>query len=162
MGGVPTRVLIVDDHPLVREALCARIGLRPDLEVCGEAADVDEALALLDAVEPDLMIIDLTLKRGHGLDLIKKTRQRSPDTKMLVVSAHEEELFAERVLRAGAAGYIHKQEAQHEVLDAIYAVLRGEHYVSESLAQHLLGKAMSSSTGSSSIDQLSNRELQVF
>jgi DNA-binding NarL/FixJ family response regulator len=82
------KVLIVDDHPIVREGLAARLSIRPELEICGEAEDVDEALALLDELEPELMIVDLSLRGGHGLDLIKKTKRRRPNTKMLVISAH--------------------------------------------------------------------------
>lgn len=157
-----TKVLIVDDHPLVREGLAARISSQPNLEVCGEAADVDEALALLDAAEPELMIVDLTLKSGHGLDLIKKASQRCPDTKILVISAHEEALFCERVLRAGAIGYVNKQEAQEKVIDAISTVLRGERFVSEEMTRRLVGKAIGNSSESSSIENLSDRELQIF
>jgi DNA-binding NarL/FixJ family response regulator len=158
----PARVLIVDDHPLVREGLAARIASQPDLEVCGEAGDVDEALALLDATQPDLMIVDLTLKSGHGLDLIKKTRERTPNTRMLVISAHDEALFAERVLRAGAIGYVNKGEAQEMVIDAISAALRGERFVSERMTRQLVGKAIDSSSKQSGVESLSDRELQIF
>lgn len=156
------KVLIVDDHPLVREGLAARISSQPGLEVCGEAADVDEALALLDETNPELMIVDLMLKSGHGLDLIKKAHQRKPNTKMLVVTAHDEALFAERALRAGAVAYLNKQEAQERVIDAILAALRGERYVSEDLTRHLVGKAIAGGTERSSVESLSDRELQIF
>jgi DNA-binding NarL/FixJ family response regulator len=150
----PTRVLIVDDHPLVREGLAARIGSQPHLEVCGEAADVDEALELLGKTRPGLMIVDLALRTGHGLDLIRKTAALHPNTKMLVISAHDEALFAERALSAGAAGYINKQEAQHSVIDGISAVLRGERFVG--------GAALKGESAPSSVGNLSDRELQIF
>jgi DNA-binding NarL/FixJ family response regulator len=156
------RVLIVDDHPLVREGLAARISAQPDMEVCGEAASVDEALALLDTTKPELMIVDITLKHGHGLDLIKKAAQRQPNAKMLVVSAHEESLFAERALRAGAQGYVNKQEAQGMIIEAIRAVLRGERYLSAEITQRLVGRAVEGDGKRGGIESLSDRELEIF
>ncbi len=100
------RILIVDDHPIVREGLAARIGRQADLEVCGEAGDVGEAVELVRTHQPDLVIIDISLKTGHGLDLIRKLKGREHEPKMLVASMYDEELYAERVVRAGAQGYI--------------------------------------------------------
>lgn len=157
-----TRVLIVDDHPLVREGLAARLSRRPDLEVCGEAADVEGALALLDSLRPGLMIVDLSLKGGHGLELIKKTHSRQPATKMLVVSAHDESLFARRVLKAGAHGYVNKQEAQEKVIEAVETVMRGDKYLSEDLTKQLLGRATGLESGHAEIEALSDRELEIF
>lgn len=157
-----TKVLIVDDHPLVREGLTARIADQPDLEVCGEAPGVDEALALLEATHPALMIIDLTLRNGHGLGLIKHVSRHAPETKMLVLSAHDESLLAERALRAGAHGYLNKQEAQGAVLDAIRAVLRGERYISVEMTQRLVGQAVAGKTRRRGIESLSDRELEIF
>lgn len=157
------KVLIVDDHPLMREGLAARIGSQPGLELCGEASDADEALALIDREKPELVIVDLTLRSGHGLDLIKKASQRTPPPKMLVVSAHDETLYAQRVLKAGALGYINKQEAQQHVVDAITTVLRGERWLSENMTRQLLGKAIG--TGQSKadgVDSLSDREIEIF
>ena len=157
------KILVVDDHPLVREGLAARINAQPDLEVCGEAADVDEALALHDRIHPDLVIIDLALRTGHGLDLIKTIDQRKSSTKMLVISAHDESVFAERVIRAGALGYVSKQEAQEQVLDAISTVLRGERYVSDRLTRQLVGSALDFGTSKANgVDSLSDRELEIF
>ena len=156
------RVLIVDDHPLVREGLTARISAQPDMEVCGEAADVDEALALLHTVNPALMIVDLALKSSHGVDLIKKVRREGAQTKMLVVSAYDESLFAERALRAGADGYINKQEAQEKVIDAIRVLLRGERYLSAEMTQRLLGQALSGKPDRHGVANLSDRELEIF
>lgn len=155
-------ILIVDDHPLVREGLSARIALQPDMEVCGEAADIDEALALLDATKPALMIVDLTLKRGHGLTLIKQAAHRSPDTKMLVLSARDEWLLAERALRAGAQGYVNKQEAQERVIDAMRTVLQGKRYLSDETAQRLVGQTVGAKSAAGGVDSLSDRELEIF
>jgi DNA-binding NarL/FixJ family response regulator len=158
----PAKVLIVDDHPLVREGLAARISAQPDMEVCGEATDIDEALLQLGANKPALMIVDLTLKDGHGLTLIKKASQQAPGTKMLVVSAHEESLFAERALRAGAHGYINKQEAQANVIEAIRAVLRGECYLSAEMTRQLVGQTFGGKPRRGGIDSLTDRELEIF
>jgi DNA-binding NarL/FixJ family response regulator len=158
----PARVLIVDDHPLVREGLSARIAAQSDMQVCGEASDVDEALTLLRTAYPVLMIIDLARKSGLGLDLIKRVKKDAAQTKMLVVSAYEEALFAERALRAGAHGYINKQEAQEKVIDAIRAVLRGECYLSVAMTQRLVGQAIGRISEPYGIASLSDRELEIF
>ncbi|MGH8137613.1 MAG: response regulator [Steroidobacteraceae bacterium] len=159
----PVRVLIVDDHPLVREGLIARISAQPDLEVCGEASDVDQALSLVGITRPALMIVDLALKGGNGLDLIKKVKARDVSPKILVVSAYEEEIFAERALRAGAQGYINKQELQGSIIDAIRTLLRGELYLSANMTQRLAGQALfGSGVSRGGIEGLSDRELQIF
>jgi DNA-binding NarL/FixJ family response regulator len=164
MTGKKSKILIVDDHPLVREGLSIRISAQPDLQVCGEAAHVDEALAQVKATSPDLVIVDMALKEGHGLDLIKQIKARYPAVKMLVVSHYEESLFAERALRAGALGYINKGETQQHILHAIRDVLDGKRYVSAEMTQRLLRQAVSGtdSTTTDPIDRLSDRELEVF
>jgi DNA-binding NarL/FixJ family response regulator len=156
------RVLIVDDHPLVREGLAARISTQPDLQVCGEASTIDEALALIGTTRPDLVIVDLALKQGSGLDLIKRASASRPSAKILVVSAYEESLFAERALRAGARGYINKQELQGAVLRAIRAVLRDQLYLSDEMARRLAGRALGRKPAIRGVGALSDRELQVF
>ena len=156
------RVLIVDDHPLVREGLVARISAQPDLEVCGEASDVDQALLLAGTSRPALMIVDLALKGGNGLDLIKKVKASDVSPRILVVSAYEEALFAERALRAGAQGYINKQEVPGSIIDAIHTLLRGEFYLSVNLAQRLAGQALIGYRASRGVESLSDRELQIF
>ena len=108
----PARILIVDDHPMVREGLTARISSQSDMQVCGEAPDVAEALELTAELEPDLVIVDISLKSGHGLDLIKKIKSRHPNVKMLVHSMYDETVYAERSLQAGALGYLNKQAAR--------------------------------------------------
>ena len=156
------RVLIVDDHPLVREGLAARISAQSDLEVCGQAADIDQALSLVATMRPAIMIVDLALKHENGLDLIKKVKAGAVGPRILVVSAYEEAFFAERALRAGAHGYINKQELQGSVIDAIRTLLRGELYLSAEMTQRLAGRALSGKTASCGIEGLSDRELQIF
>src|SRR5512137_2204478 len=118
-----TRILLVDDHPLVRERLAEIINREPDLTVCGEAEDRHEAIMAILAKRPHLVIVDLTLKNSDGLELIKAVRSRWPKLRMLVVSMHDESLYAERAIRAGALGYITKQEATRKILVAIRRVL---------------------------------------
>ena len=156
-----TRVVIVDDHPLVCEGLRARIAAQPDFEVCGEASDAEEALKLLEATRPEIMIIDLALKSGNGLDLIKRVRMRGAGPKVLVVSAYEEALFAERALRAGAQGYLNKQELQGTIIEALRALQRGELYLSPTFARRLAGQ-VSRRVARSGAEALTDRELQVF
>jgi DNA-binding NarL/FixJ family response regulator len=154
------RVLIVDDHPLIRVALKELITLQPDLVVCGEAGGIAETQRLLPTVHPDIAVVDLMLSDGPGLDLIKRIRAHYPDLKILVCSMHEESIYATRVLKLGANGYISKQEASAQIVEAIRRVLTGEIYVSPSLTQKMLHDIDHSLPGD--IDQLTDRELQVF
>ncbi len=159
------RVLIVDDHPAVREALALRIGRQADLEVCGEAGDVGEALALVADTEPDLAVVDISLKTGNGIDLIKRIRARNERVRILVWSMHSESLYAERALRAGALGYIDKDQATEQIVEAIRRVLQGKVYLSDALAERLLQRAVGAGrqeAAHSAIDTLSDRELEVF
>jgi DNA-binding NarL/FixJ family response regulator len=159
----PIKILIVDDHPVVREGLAMQLAAQPDLEVCGEAEDVAGALAQLAAAQPDLAIIDISLKKGNGIDLIGRIKDRHAAVRILVWSMYPEKLYAERALRAGAQGYLHKGRATRQLLDAIRAVLAGKVYVSEELASHLLHRVVGGKKlERSPIDQLSNRELQAF
>jgi DNA-binding NarL/FixJ family response regulator len=156
------RILIVDDHPLVRTGFAQLIGDTPDLEVCGEASDMAEGLKQVEALKPDLAIIDLSLAGGSGLDLIKHIKARDYSTLMLVASMHDETLYAERVLAAGARGYINKQEAQDKIISAIRQVLCGKVYLSERMTERLLTGMVGGSNNKRDIDALSNRELQIF
>ena len=156
------RILIVDDHPLVRTGFAQLIGDCPDLEVCGEAADMAEALRQLDDNNPDLAIIDLSLAGGSGLDLIEHIKSREQGTLMLVASMHDESLYAERVLNAGARGYINKQEAQDSIIRAIRQVLDGKIYLSEAMTERMLSGMVDRRDDKRDIERLSNRELQVF
>ncbi len=157
-----TRILIVDDHPLVRTGLAQLIGDCPDLEVCAEAGDMAEALRQVDATSPDLAIIDLSLAGGSGLDLIEHIKSRDKKILMLVASMHDETLYAERVLAAGARGYINKQEAQERIIQAIRQVLGGKVYLSQHMTDRLLSGMVDATGEKRDIDSLSNRELQVF
>ena len=158
------KVLIVDDHPIVREGLAARIARQPDLTVCGEAEDVADALELVKTVQPELAIIDLSLKSGQGLDLIKRIQTCSPRTKTLVSSMYDESLYAERALRAGALGYVNKQEMSEKIIEAIRQVLEGKIYLSPRMTERLLQRAVGSTPqlAQSPIETLSDRELEIF
>lgn len=155
-------IAIVDDHPLVREGLAARIAAQPDMEVCGEAADIESALQLVVSHRPSLVIVDIALRDGHGIDLIKRIVAAGVSTRMLVVSAYDESFFAERVLRAGALGYINKQELQGKVIEAMRTVLRGERYLSSAMAQRLIAQAIGSKVAQGGTEALTDRELQIF
>jgi DNA-binding NarL/FixJ family response regulator len=158
------RILLVDDHPLVRLSLREVIKREPDLIVCGEAEDRDQALELIESAKPHLAIVDLTLKSSNGMDLIKDIRDRYPKVQILVLSMHDETLHAERAIRAGARGYITKQEATKKIMVAIRQILGGDIYWSERAAARVASKVAraSKATTSSSVDLLADRELQVF
>jgi DNA-binding NarL/FixJ family response regulator len=157
------KVLIVDDHPVVREGLAMHLATQPDLEVCGEAEDVPGALALLASTRPDVAIIDITLKNGNGLELIRRIKDHHDEVRVLVWSMYPENLYAERALRAGAQGYLNKGEATHHVLEAVRAILQGKVYVSGDFADQLLHRALGKKlVERSPIDSLSDRELEAF
>jgi DNA-binding NarL/FixJ family response regulator len=154
--------LIVDDHPVVREGLSALISGQPDLAVCGQAAGCAEAVSLLEMTQPDLIIIDISLKDGNGIELIKRIRARNASVRFLVSSMHDESVYAERALRAGALGFLGKQESTQKIIDAIRRVLEGKIYLSERMSQRLLHGLVAGSTERSSVEALADRELQVF
>jgi DNA-binding NarL/FixJ family response regulator len=158
------KVLIVDDHPLIREGLALRVSSQPDLEVCGEAASANEALERVKATKPDLAIIDIQLVESSGIELIKEIKAHFPIVKMLVISAFDDSLYAERALRAGALGYLNKRLCQKNILEAVRAVLDGRRYVSEEMTQRLVNLAVSRDdpTVSDPVQSLSDRELEVF
>jgi len=159
-----SKILIVEDHPLTREGLNALISSQPDFEVCGEAAGAGDAISLVAAKQPDLCIVDLRLGQGSGLELIKQICARFPDVKILVSSMHDESLFAERVLRAGASGFISKAESVENVVQAIRQVLSGKVYLSSKMTDQLLFQVAGrpQDAKEDSLDDLSNRELEVF
>ena len=159
------RILIVDDHPAVREALSIRIAAQPDLEVCGEAAGPAEALQLAAATDPDVAVIDIGLKTGNGIDLIKRLRARNDKFCAIVWSMYSEDFYAERALRAGAMGYINKEEATGKLLEAIRQVLAGKVYLSQAITEKLLKRAVGRADQEASpsmVSSLSDRELEVF
>jgi DNA-binding NarL/FixJ family response regulator len=157
------KVLIVDDHPVVREGLAMHLATQPDLEVCGEAEDLPGALALLASARPDVAIIDLSLRNSSGIELIRRIKDRDQAVRILVWSMYPENLYAERALRAGAQGYLNKGRATHHVLDAVRAVLQGRVYVSGAMAEQLLkGVVGRKPEGRPALDSLSDRELEAF
>ncbi len=157
-------ILIVDDHPIVRQGLKLLINQSGDLEVRGEAETMDTALALLAEVLPDIAIVDISLKGANGIELIEAMQGRFPTVPVLVLSMHDEWLYAEKALRAGARGYVMKQEATDCVVTAIRRVLRGEIYVSEKIADRFLHRFVSSGKRDtpSSLEHLTNREFQTL
>ncbi|UCG46652.1 MAG: response regulator transcription factor [Phycisphaerales bacterium] len=162
--GAKTRIVVVDDHPVFRQGLADLINEEPDLTVCGEADDANQAVGVIEQLKPDMAIVDITLKETSGLELIKDIRVRHPNLPILTLSMHDESLYAERALRAGAKGYIMKQEATDKVIAAIRRVLGGETYVSEAMAGKMLSKLVGAAPGSESsgVECLSDREFQVF
>jgi DNA-binding NarL/FixJ family response regulator len=159
-----SRIFIVDDHPLVREWLANLLRLQSDFEICGQAEDAQGALAGMAPSPPDIAIVDLSLKGGSGLDLIKDLRTRHPETAIIVLSMYEEIYYAERALRAGARGYISKRESTGRIVEAIRQVLAGRIYASSDilarLAERMVGRAPPPPQGAMTI--LSDREMEVF
>jgi DNA-binding NarL/FixJ family response regulator len=158
------RVFVVDDHPIVRQGLALLINREPDLVVCGEAEDAHTAMQSIANAKPDILVVDISLNGPDGLDLLKEIRTRNVELPVLVLSMHDESIYAERALRAGAQGYIMKQEATEKVLVALRRILTKEIYVSERIANRMLQRYIGSpGTGSpSSIADLTDRELEVF
>jgi DNA-binding NarL/FixJ family response regulator len=159
----PKRLLILDDHPMMREGLSQLINHSLGLTVCGEAGSGREALDLIGKLKPDLVLADISLPDTNGLDMVKNIRAMFPGTSVLVISMHDESMYAERVLRAGGRGYIMKQEGGRKILEAIQRVLSGQVYVSEKMSATLLGALSGQSgDGKTPIAQLSDREFEIF
>ena len=156
------KVLLVDDHPLVRLGVGHLIDRQPDLMVCGQAEDAREAEAGASALEPDVVVLDLTLKGSDGLEVLKSIHARFPAMPVLVLSNHDESLYAELALRAGAKGYLMKSEPLANIIAAIRRVLEGGIYVSESMATRMVQQHARGSAQSAPIERLSNRERQVL
>jgi len=159
-----SRVLVVDDHPIVREGLARLIATEPDLEVCGAAASAHEAILAAERFHPDVAIVDLSLQGGGGLDLIRDLSARHPDLRILVLSMHDAHVYAERALRAGARGYVMKEEGTEKVIEGIRRVLRGEIYLRDDVAQRILSR-LSGGTGRRdevAVAKLTDRELEIL
>jgi DNA-binding NarL/FixJ family response regulator len=159
------KVMIVDDHPLVREGLTDLINKEKDMVVCGWAKDIPQTIGAIRKLNPDVVTIDISLENASGLDLMKDIKARFPDLPFLVLSMHQESIYAERAIRAGAKGYITKQEATKKVITAIRKVLEGRLYLSESVKEKLLYSLIGNDEASddiSLVDRLTDRELEVF
>jgi DNA-binding NarL/FixJ family response regulator len=164
MTKAKARIFIVDDHPLVREWLTNLIDKHPDLAVCGEADEPEAGFKAISKDPPDLAIIDLSLGSSSGIDLIEKIRASVPSVAIIVLSMHDEQVYAERCIRAGARGYIMKRETAKNVIHAIHEVLGGNIYLSKRMTDLMVQKVVSADApnGISPVAQLSERELQVF
>lgn len=158
------RVLIVDDHPVFRIGIIALINAEPDLHVCGEASSSQSALEAMRRLRPDIALLDISLPGTNGIELIKQMKSEEPKLPILILSMHDESLYALRALRAGALGYVMKAEALTHVLDAMRKTLKGEVYVSKTLSERLIFQAIQSPDGNigSPVDRLSDREIEVL
>ena len=156
------RVLIIDDHVMVRDGVAEIIEHAEDLSVCGTASTANEGLAALSKLKPDLVLVDITLPGKNGVEFIKDARAQHPELRILVMSMHDESLYADRVLRAGGRGYIRKQEGGDKLIEAMRRVLRGEIAVSEKITGRLLETFSGRKTMDSPLEGLSDRELEVF
>lgn len=160
----PISILIVDDHPIVREGLAALLSNYPEFHVCGEAGDIATALTFVNAGSPDIAIVDISLKDENGLDLIRRIKARNEHVRILVASMYDESLYAERALAAGAMGYVNKQIAGRNIVSAIRQILEGRVYLSEQmtarLLTHVAGHPISDRARADSL--LTIRELEVF
>src|SRR3984957_16039581 len=158
------KVLVVDDHPLLRQGLAMLINQQQDMQVCGEAEEAHVAMQCIAQKRPDIMILDISLKGPDGLELLKSIRASDPDLPVLVLSMHDEAIYAERALRARANGYIMKQEATEKVLVALRRILNGEVYLSDHISSKMLQQYISGAPSmiQSRIASLSDRELEVF
>lgn len=156
------RIFVVEDHPITREGIRAIVAQEPDLTVVGEATNAPDCLALLDAASPDLVIADIAIEGTDGIELTKQIRSLHPDLRILVLSSYDEDVYAERAVRAGARGYLAKHEAGTALLDAIRAVLEDRLYLSESLRERVVGSYLTGGPAESDVADLTDRELEVF
>jgi DNA-binding NarL/FixJ family response regulator len=159
-----SKIFVVDDHPIVRQGLGLLINREPDMIVCGAAEEAQSALRAIPTLQPDVMVVDISLTGPDGLELVKTIRTRDANLPILVLSMHDESIYAERALRAGANGYIMKQEATEKVLVAIRRILRGDVYLSDRVSSKMLQQYVRGSTTAreSPVADLSDRELEVF
>lgn len=159
-----TQVFLVDDHPAIREALAAAINSKISMQVVGESATADKAMYFLERHSPDIVVVDISLEDAHGLDLIRDIRNRYPDVRIVVFSMHDESVYAERAVRAGASGYVMKVEPPSTVVDAIQTVSEGDVYLSRHITSRILGKVIRQEDylERSDVEKLTDRELTVF
>lgn len=159
-----SKIMLVDDHAMIREGMKFLLAAHPDLEVCGEASSVDEAMAMVKNLRPDLVVVDISLKDSHGIDLLAQIKRFDSKIKTLVSTTFKESVYAERAFRAGASGYLNKQESPEKCVEAIRCVLSGQRYMSAAMTQRLVNQAVGQvdAQEQSPVDKLSNRELEVF
>ncbi len=168
LTGIPStdriRVAIIDDHPAVRESLSVAISSKIGFEVCGMAGSAEEALHIISASRPDVAVVDLSLEDVNGLELVQTIRQSYPSVKTVVFSMYDEQVYAERAIRAGASGYLMKSEPTSQVIDAIRSAHAGEVFLSRAMAVSILGKGLNrrSNTPGFAVDELTEREMLVF
>ncbi len=157
------RVLVVDDHPAIREAIADIIADKMGMELVGQASNADEAFQLVQKMQPDVAVIDISLEDAHGLDLVQNIRAQYPHVQVVVFSMYDESVYAERAIRAGASGYLMKSEPTQSVVEAIRSVMQGEVYLSRRMASRMLSKIATgrSSSPGFAIDQLTDREMAV-
>ncbi len=164
--GKKVSIIIVDDHPIVRHGIAQLINKQKDMEITGEASSIAEGWDAIVKVSPDLVIVDLTLENESGLDLIRGIKDRCTGISVLVLSMHDESIFAERAFRAGASGYVMKHEGTEKLIGAIRRIVEGDLYASDNLKEKLLKRIVKGTPlaveSSDSVDALSNRELEVF
>ena len=158
------RIVIIDEHPAIRDGLATRISLEDDLEVCGGASDVNDGLELIGEAQPDLAIVDISLKTGNGIDLIKQAKEKYPDVKMLVWSMYDESLYAERAIKAGALGYIDKKNVRDNIIDAIRTVLEGSVYLSAEYSSKVINRLRRGESVEAKLptEVLTDRELEAY
>ena len=161
----PARILIVDDHAIVRHGIALLLSKHPEFKVCGEAGTLDEARAAADRLKPDLALVDITLKDRSGLDLVREWRERMPGLRAVVLSMHDEREYAERALRAGARGYVMKENADEVMIEALNTVQRGEVYASAEVSARMLRQLADGTSGAGEaggVGSLTEREKEVF
>ncbi len=164
LSSAKRRIFIVDDHPIVRQGLMQLINPEADMTIVGQGEDAYQALKLIRQLKPDLTLLDISLKDTGGIELLKEMRAQDPELRVLILSMHDESLYAERALRAGARGYVMKQEAPQVLLQAIRKVLKGEVYVSEKMSAVLLQRMVGNRKpgGALPMDRLTDREMEIF
>lgn len=164
MPAKTTKVFIVDDHPLVRDGLALLLGTERDLQLCGSAGSAQEAQKQIEKLQPDLIVLDLTLQDGLAFELIKTLKERFPKIRILVVSALEERLYAERALRCGAHGFVNKRECEAVLLNAVRELLAGQRHISEEIQQRLVDRALNGhpEVDEDPVSRLTDRELEIF
>lgn len=156
-------IMIVDDHPTVREGLKHRIAAQPDMSVCGEASDVQEAMKMVPQLRPKVVIVDIGLRTSNGLDLVKQIKARFNNVRTLVHSMYDESVYVERCLHAGAMGYVNKAADPNDVIKAIRDILAGRIYLSEQATHEVLSRTLGSNDASvDPVERLSDRQLEVF